>query len=496
MARRSRRGGSQAGETWAGFVDALSTLLMVLIFALVVFMLAQFFLNIALTGRDEALARLEDRVAQLADMLSLERSSNADMRLELAQLSAELQRTNAGRDEAVQALALLRAERDGLAASLAATQARATDTDDDLTDAQARLGLTQADLERAMREVTVGQDAIELKLAEIASLQRDIDALKAVRADLEGEVGRMVLLLEEATAREARSAEELGDSEAALAAGRERIEALLADLTAARDRSMELAAKLSDEEERTVLAQREIEEREIRLVEMVEAVTMTEQERAEAMRISDRRLAQIVLLNQQLAALRNQIAALNEILEASEAEAEANQVEIAELGARLNAALAGKVQELARFRSEFFEKLIDVLGDRSDIRVVGDRFVLQSELLFDSGSAEISPEGKAELGKIARLIIELTREIPTEVDWILRVDGHTDIVPIATAQFPTNWELSTARATAVVRYLVGQGVAANRLAATGFGEFQPIETSDDPGALSRNRRIEFKLTEK
>ena len=489
MARRSRRGAQQGGDTWAGFVDALSTLLMVLIFALVVFMLAQFFLNIALSGRDEALARLEDRVAQLADMLALEKSGNADMRLELAQLSAELQSANAARDEVEQALAILSAERDGLVDRLAAAQARFDDASAGLDDAQARIGLLQADLDRALQEVSVGRDTIEMKLAEIASLQRDLDALKKARDDMEAEVASMVLLLEETRTRETEATE-------ALAASRERIEALLADLTAARDRSMELEARISDEEERTALAQREIEERDIRLTELAQAVTMTEEERDEALRISDERLAQIVLLNQQLAALRAQIAALNQALDASEAEAEANQVQIEELGARLNAALAGKVQELARYRSEFFEQLMHVLEGRSDIRVVGDRFVLPSELLFDSGSAEISAAGKIELGKIAALMIDLTREIPPEVDWILRVDGHTDSVPINTAQFPSNWELSTARATAVVRFLIGQGVPANRLAATGFGEFQPIESGNGPEELRRNRRIEFKLTEK
>lgn len=494
MARRTRRGG-QGGDTWAGFVDALSTLLMVLIFALVVFMLAQFFLSIALSGRDEALARLEDRVAELAEMLSLERSGNAELKLELAQLSAELQRANAGRDEASQALALLRSERDDLVARLGLAESRAASTARNLENAEARIDLLQADLDRALQEVSVGKDTIELKLAEIASLQRDIDALKQVRAGMEDEVARMVLLLEEARALEARASEALQASEEELAAARERIDALLVDLTAARDRSTELEARLSEEEERTALAQREIDARDIRLVELAEAVTMSEEERARAERISDRRLAQIELLNQQLSALRAQIAALNDALDASEAESEANQVQIAELGARLNAALASKVQELARYRSDFLEALMDVLAGRSDIRIEGDRFVLPSELLFESGSAEIAPEGRAELDKIADLVIELAGEIPSGVPWIIRVDGHTDIVPISTPAFASNWELSTARATAVVRYLVGQGVPARRLAAAGFGEFQPIETGTDAASLRANRRIEFKLTE-
>ena len=508
MAIRTRRQVSGA-DTWAGFVDALSTLLVVLIFALVVFMLAQFFQGIALSGRDEALARLETQVAELADMLALERDSNASMRLELTQLSAELQRSTGARDDAEQALALLSAERDGLLARLTATENYAADTGSALDAAQTRLDLLQADLDRALEDVTVTKDTLSLKLAEIASLQRDINALGNVRDNLETEIARMVLILERARAlqesleldletsltAEADLEESLSAGQEELEADRARIEVLLADLGAERDRSMELVEELSSENERTLLAQREIEERDIRLTELAELVTMTQEEREAAEAISDRRLNQIAVLSQQLSALRDQIAALNEVLDASEAQAEADQVQIADLGSRLNAALAAKVQELSRYRSEFFEKLVEVLGERSDIKVVGDRFVLQSELLFESGSAEISDEGKTELVKIADLIVELTQEIPAEVNWILRVDGHTDAVPISTFQFPSNWELSTARATAVVRYLIAGGVPENRLAAAGFGEHQPLDTSDDEGALRRNRRIEFKLTE-
>ena len=495
MARRSRTPASGA-DTWAGFVDALSTLLVVLIFALVVFMLAQFFQGIALLGRDAALAQLEDRVAELADMLSLERSSNADLRLEMAQLSSELQRATSGRDDAEQALALLSAERDGLIARLTATENYAADAGKSLDDAQARIELLQSDLDRAMEDISVSKDSLSLKLAEVASLQRDIDALQNVRDNLEGDVARMALLLEEAQGLQARTSEELTEREQDLATSRERIEALLVDLTTERDRSMELEVSLSDETERTALAQSEIEDRDIRLSELAQLVTLTEEERAAAEAMSDRRFNQLALLNQQLDALRSQIAALNEVLEVSEAQSEADQVQITELGARLNAALAAKVQELSRYRSEFFEKLVQVLSDRTDIVIVGDRFVLPSELLFDSGSADISPEGRPELDKIADLIVALTGEIPSDVEWVLRVDGHTDNVPIATNQFPSNWELSTARATSVVRYLVSRGVAPDHLAAAGFGEFQPFTDADTADGRRQNRRIEFKLTEK
>jgi chemotaxis protein MotB len=209
-----------------------------------------------------------------------------------------------------------------------------------------------------------------------------------------------------------------------------------------------------------------------------------------------RALAQIDILNQQIAALRKQLGALEDALGASEAKDKDSQARIAELGSRLNVALAQKVQELARYRSDFFGRLREILGNRPGIRVVGDRFVFQSEVLFDSGQATVNAEGHAELDQLASAVIELEREIPPDIAWILRVDGHTDKRPITSSQFKSNWDLSASRAIAVVQYLVGKGVDPQRLLAAGFGEFQPIDTGDSDDALRRNRRIELKLTER
>ena len=209
-----------------------------------------------------------------------------------------------------------------------------------------------------------------------------------------------------------------------------------------------------------------------------------------------RALAQIDILNQQIAALRKQLAALEDALGASESRDRDSQARIAELGSRLNVALAQKVQELARYRSDFFGRLREILGNRPGIRVVGDRFVFQSEVLFDSGQASINPDGRGELDQLASAVIELEREIPPDIPWILRVDGHTDKRPITSPQFKSNWDLSASRAIAVVQYLVGKGVDPQRLLAAGFGEFQPLDTGDSDDALRRNRRIELKLTER
>ncbi|KQT88112.1 peptidoglycan -binding protein [Aurantimonas sp. Leaf443] len=212
--------------------------------------------------------------------------------------------------------------------------------------------------------------------------------------------------------------------------------------------------------------------------------------------VSNRARSQIELLNQQLQALRQQIAALENALDASETRDAESRTQIADLGKRLNVALAQRVQELSRYRSDFFGRLREILSDRENVRIVGDRFVFQSEVLFGSGSDVLQPAGLDEMTKLAEAIKDLAREIPSDINWIIRVDGHTDNVPITGGRFTDNWELSSERAAAVVRFLVEQGVPADRLAATGFGEFQPIEPGDGAEARARNRRIEFKLTER
>jgi chemotaxis protein MotB len=212
--------------------------------------------------------------------------------------------------------------------------------------------------------------------------------------------------------------------------------------------------------------------------------------------LSARALAQIEVLTQQISALRRQLAALEEALDASEKRDKESQGRIADLGQRLNVALAQRVQELSRYRSEFFGRLRAILGNRPDIRIVGDRFVFQSEVFFDTGQALLLPEGRAELDKLASALIDLDKQIPSEIAWVLRVDGHTDVRPINSPIFKSNWELSSARAISVVQYLVSLGVPPQRLVAAGFAEFQPLDTAQTEDAYKRNRRIELKLTER
>ncbi|APH69970.1 peptidoglycan -binding protein [Aquibium oceanicum] len=341
LARTRRR--ERGVDYWPGFVDALSTLLLAIMFLLSVFVLAQFLLSREITGKDEVLTRLNSQINELTQLLALERSNTQDAEDQLANLQASLQ---------------------------------------------------AAETERS----------------------------------------RLEQLLSQGAGADAAAEEEIGTLSGAL-----------------------------DEERQ----------------------------------ISQRALSQVELLNQQIAALRKQIGALEGALEVSEARDRESSTKIADLGRRLNVALAQRVQELNRYRSDFFGRLREILSDRENIRIVGDRFVFQSEVLFPSGSEVINDAGRTEMAKLAEAIIDLQKEIPPEINWVLRVDGHTDNVPLSgTGRYRDNWELSSARATSVVKYLISQGVPASRLVAAGFGEFQPLVEGDTLDARNKNRRIELKLTER
>ncbi|HUC44992.1 MAG TPA: peptidoglycan -binding protein [Hyphomicrobiaceae bacterium] len=336
MAYGRARKSNNYGEFWPGYVDVLSTLLLVVTFLMSVFMVAQFYVSQESSDKDTALRRLTRQVAEITNLLSLEKGRGKSLEDELASL-------------------------------------------------QASLATLRADNERLGGLAAVGGE----KDARIAALTKELDDKSAM--------------------------------------------------------SKEAAARVD-------------------------------------------------LLNQQLLALRRQIAALQEALGAAEAKDKESQARISDLGARLNVVLAKQVQELQRYRSDFFGRLRELLRDRKDIRIVGDRFVFQSEVLFPSGQATMTTEGLAAIDQLAAAIVELERTIPSEIDWALQVDGHTDSKAIATLQFPSNWELSSARATSVVKYLISRGVSAKRLVAAGYGEFQPLEEGTSEEVLRRNRRIELKLT--
>ena len=465
LSRRTQRSGV---DFWPGFVDALATLLIVIIFLILVFVLAQFYLGQALSGRDTALARLDAQLAQLSETLAMERRTTADLRANVTRLSADLQASTTGRDQAAARLAAVLGERDAaigraadvdarlrvetqrflelqadrnrLAAALLAAEARLGDVSDRLTG-------TQSDRDKFAAGLA---DAV----AERERLSQDIAALSKLRAELETRVTQLT------AASQAQAS----------------------DLTAERDRSKALAEQLSTEAERTALAQRNLSE--------ALAVTV---EQSTARETAESRLE---LLGQQLQALREQLLRVTAALDLAESMGRDQESQILDLGRRLNVALAAKVEELARYRSEFFGRLRELLGDRTDIRIVGDRFVFQAEVLFDPGSAELGAAGRTQLARLAASMSGLLSQIPNDLNWMLRVDGHTDRIPIRNAQFPSNWELSTARALSVTRFLIDQGIPADRLAAAGFGEFQPLDPGQDEASRRRNRRIELKLTDR
>jgi chemotaxis protein MotB len=337
-----RRRAAPALNIWPGFVDALSSLLIIIIFLLTLFALAHVTGSMLISGRDQQIDQLRRQLAELSDLLHLEQQSSADLKRSLSEMSASLQASQTERDQ-------LRAERAEIESQLQATSGRAD----------------------------------------------------------------------------------------------------------------QLAQALQNEQ------------------------NLTGQQRD-----------QIAELTNALNALKEQMARLQALLSDAEAKAKADQTQIADLGKRLNLALAGRVEELARYRSEFFGRLREVLGNRSDIRIVGDRFVFQSEVLFPSGSADISADGRKQLDSLADTLKEIEPKIPQEIKWVLRVDGFTDKVPISTPQFPSNWELSTARATAVLKVLIEDGIPPEHLAAAGFGEFQPIDPGNTPDAYRRNRRIELKFDQR
>jgi len=407
MAAVGRR--ERATNIWPGFVDALATLLLVIIFLLLIFVMAQFFLGQALSGRDSALDRLRGQVTELADLLALERRAQRNLKTNLEQLSGELQTSVALRDE--------------LRATVNAMRLQAEET-------ETRLRRQLADANAATADARAGEaqsrEKLEAQIAEITGLNHDIAALKALRAELESKIAEM--------------AAKAGEDKEAIAAGK-----------------------------KALLAEKDL---------------------------SESARAEVALLNRQMATLREQLARIEHALEASEKLTEEQKVQIVNLGKRLNAALATKVQELSRYRSEFFGRLRDVLGRQQGLRIVGDRFVFQSEVLFDAGSAEMGLPGERQLDALAVTLIDLSQRIPKDIDWVLRVDGHTDTDPIATTRFPSNWELSSARAIAVVRHLIDRGVPANRLVAAGFGQYQPLDRGSDEIAKRRNRRIELKLTQR
>ncbi len=458
-----RRGASDELNPWPGYVDALSTLLMVIIFVLLVFVLAQAFLSVALTGRDRALDRLNRQVAELTEMLSLERGRAGELQLSTASLNRDLQTANTAREQLGRDLAGLRAD-----------QARS----------QAERDALRADRDRLSARLADAELQAQSALARNAQLQDQLSAT-AGRTDAAGQ--ETAVIAGQLAERRRQLAQLRAELDRTVKADRATLEARLADLAGLNAQIKTLTA-LRDELERQV--------------KDAAARSATDQQRnaalsaqlAESQKLGETARAQIALLTQQVAELRAQMAQVSAALDLAETGGRDKDVQITNLSTRLNAALASKVEELQRYRSEFFGRLRDVLQDRQDVQIVGDRFVFQSEVLFAVGSADLTPSGQDQIKTLAATLKQLASEIPSDLNWILRVDGHADRQP--RGRGAGNWELSAQRAITVVKLLADEGIPPNRLAATGFGEYQPLDPADTTAAYAKNRRIELRLTDR
>jgi chemotaxis protein MotB len=483
MALTVRRRGDNGLSAWPGYVDALSTLLMVIIFVLLVFVLAQAFLSVTLSGRDKQLDRVNRQLAEVSDMLSLERNRGADLQQSIAQLNRELAGANTARDSLSQQLAGLQ------------TQAQQAATDRDTARAERdRLAqqLTDAGLQARASAARVQQ--LEQNLTASASrtdaAKQETTAVATQLAEARRQLGDTTSQLADAQTKLADMQKQIAELDKTVEVGKDTIAAKLSDLARLAEQNRALAA-LRDSLQKQVTdaaAQNTTDQQRLAAVE-----SLLEEEK----RLGDSGRARIALLSQQVDELKAQLTSVANALDLAQTQGKQKDTQIANLSQKLNIALTAKVEELQRYRSEFFGKLRDVLANRPGIQIVGDRFVFQSEVLFPLGSADLTPAGQNGITALAVTIKDIAKEIPQDIPWILRVDGHTDRQPIKGAgQFASNWELSAARAITVVKLLIADGVPAEHLAATGFADNQPLDPADAPEAYAKNRRIELRLTDR
>lgn len=567
---------------WPGFVDAMTALLLVLMFVLSIFMLVQFVLRTQITGQEQVILeqerRLGDLSAQLAglsNVLAMEVTRAEELDQELGVARATILEREAELDAATDLAAGLAEERTALRGRVADFEAQVASLLAERSALQGRVAALEGEvaaevdakealslaLARARDEIDAGAEEARRAAAErealealVADLNADMAAgdraISALEADRAANLALIAALEAERDAAQAETAEERAARDAALA----RIGALESELTeeerlrlasiaaaeALRARLREADAEITAmtlaleerrreaEETLTLLAAAEAAKREAEKAGAALSKQLSAEEaerrRQEALlalarsTLAEREDAvsgqakELALLNEQAAELRAQLAQLSAQLEAAEARDREAGVEIANLGSRLNAALAREAQLQAReaerlraekesleaYRSEFFGEMRKALGDREEIRIVGDRFVFQSEVLFDTGSADLGFEGRRELSRLGGALREVIERIPEGIEWLLVAEGHTDAVPLSGGgEFRDNWELSQGRALSVVRYLTDfEGLPPERLAALGYGEFQPLDTAGTPEARARNRRIELKFTER
>ena len=447
--------GRPSDFTWPGFVDALASLLMVFVFVLMVFVIIQANLSFRISGQDSRITALQNELLELGSLLNMERETNLQLSSELS--NAQLKVTS------------LEGDNEQLLSQLASLQTELSDRGD---------------------EIIAQQADISALSSQIFELEDNLESARSLADERSDEIEALILRL-------TASAEAFAEQSDAF--NNQAIE-LQQSITLAKDREERISildSKIENLNAKNTLTQEELSEKQRLLLIAEQALLKQAEELKSANNASNEAKAEIDKLLASTTALRLEIQKLSNLLADKERQSINDKIAIADLGKKLNSALATRVQDLEKFRSEFFGQLREVLKNRSEVRVVGDRFIFQSEVLFATGQADISDAGKEQLAEIASALREIEEVIPKDIPWVLQIEGHTDSDPIADNPFfKDNWDLSTERALSVVRFLRSEGIPANRLAAAGYGEFQPIDTQNSEAAKQRNRRIELKLTQR
>ena len=460
---------------WPGFVDVLASTLMVIIFVVLLFTVAQVYLGDLVVGKNKQIQSLEKTI-EIQDETIVEQdltlSDKEIALLERQEVIKQLDTELDILDEEIKVKQFEISEKENLLTakdqeiSLQDELLKEKDetilTLDDLIDKQA-LDITELNeiIARITEELSLSLEEKEELRGKLSSLNEEQQSLKSKLQELGGENEVLV--------------GQLSDSQG-------RIQSLLESLSSSKGENEILETQISSVENQNQ--------------SLKDQISSLEQDSVIQTTSLNDALSKISKLSEDIKILSNEIQMLNNLLDSKEAEIASNKIELGELGDRLNRVLTSELYKLQKYRSEFFGQLSDTLGQREDIQIKGDRFVFQSEILFESGSTDIQSGGRVALSLIAKTLIDLSNQIPTDLDWILQVDGHTDKVPIATARFPSNWELSHARALEVVKFFIQQGIPADKLSANGYGEHQPISLGSSPDDLKLNRRIELKITQR
>jgi len=492
MPRINRRANNNSANYWPGFVDAMATILLVIIFLLTVFILSQFFLSTEISSKDEALIDLQSQIQELSLLLSLEQNENENLATKLEILESDLDQ--------------LFSQNEQLSSSLALSNDEIVILQDEITnlnlDYQSQIIILQDNIDKQIALYDLEREQSAERNQQIIKLISENKQISTLLKMKELEINNKNIKIQNIEDNILNLSTLNTNLEETLVEREQTIIDLRNNLNKNNILLTDYESSIASMNVVSTDFENEIKEKNQIIFDLrkKENSNLNKISRLQSGLISTGKKSkeaslEIELLNIQISELKKQISAIQALLDASEQKDTEQQARIADLGKRLNLALAQRVKELSEYRSEFFGKLREIIGTRDDIKIIGDRFVFQSEVLFGSGEATIGIDGQRQLAKLSVAIQNLIEEIPDEINWILRIDGHTDIIPIRNSRYESNWDLSAARAISVVDFLMKTGIPPNRLAATGRGEYMPLDPNENEDAYRKNRRIEIKLTE-